>query len=301
MGTRFYSGFGGQVDFIRGAARSKGGRPVIGLPSTAKKGMLSRIVPVLDSGAGVVTGRADVHFVATEYGIADLHGRSVRERALSLIQLSHPEFRKPLFEAAKARGLLDQDHPEPVDTGILGAELEFDFTLRGGIEAHVRPARATDERLLQEMWYDLTERTILRRYTQARKTMPRQYVREVLAFDGKRDLVLVASLPASGGGRDRIIGVGRYQTDRATGYAELGILIHDEFQGLGLGSFFMALLARHARRHGVLGFTGAVSVGNYSALELFQSHGEPVEVTSDGDVLHLKYTFPTGGIPGPKQ
>jgi len=98
VGNRFYSGFGGQVDFIRGAARSKGGKPIIALPSTAKNGTISRIVPTLTPGAGVVTTRADVHYVVTEYGVAYLHGKSVRQRAEALIQIAHPKFRDELAE-----------------------------------------------------------------------------------------------------------------------------------------------------------------------------------------------------------
>jgi acetyl-CoA hydrolase len=102
IGHRIYSGIGGQVDFIRGAARSKGGKPIIALPSTAKGGKISRIVPTLTEGAGVVTSRGDVHYVITEYGIAYLHGKSVRERAKALIEIAHPDFRDWLkFEARK--------------------------------------------------------------------------------------------------------------------------------------------------------------------------------------------------------
>ena len=93
-------GFGGQLDFIRGAARSKGGVPIIALPSTAMHGDISRIVPMLDPGAGVVTSRADVHYVVTEHGIAYRHGKTLRERAEALIAISDPRFREELEEFA---------------------------------------------------------------------------------------------------------------------------------------------------------------------------------------------------------
>jgi len=96
IGSKLFSGFGGQVDFIRGATRSKGGKPIIALPSTAKKGELSRIVPFLKQGAGVTTSRGDVHYVVTEFGIADLYGKSIRERARALINIAHPKFREEL-------------------------------------------------------------------------------------------------------------------------------------------------------------------------------------------------------------
>jgi acyl-CoA hydrolase len=98
IGTMFYSGIGGQVDFLRGAARSKGGKPIIALQSTAKGGELSRIVPNLNPGAGVVTSRGLVRYVVTEYGVAYLHGKSIRDRAKSLIQIAHPSFRDHLYE-----------------------------------------------------------------------------------------------------------------------------------------------------------------------------------------------------------
>jgi acyl-CoA hydrolase len=106
IGTYIYSGFGGQVDFIRAAARSKGGKPVIALPATAKEGKMSRIAPVLKEGAGVVTSRADVHYVATEYGVANLFGKNLRQRAEALIAIAAPQFREELEQAAKARKLL---------------------------------------------------------------------------------------------------------------------------------------------------------------------------------------------------
>ena len=100
LGTKPYSGFGGQVDFIRGAARSKGGVPIIALPSTARHGDLSRIVPVLEPGAGVVTSRGDVHYVVTEHGVAYLHGKTLRERAEAMISIADPRFRAELEDFA---------------------------------------------------------------------------------------------------------------------------------------------------------------------------------------------------------
>ena len=104
MGADVYSGIGGQVDFLRGAARSKGGKPIIALPSTAKRDTVSRIAPLLRPGAGVVTSRGDVHYVVTEYGVAYLHGKNLRQRAEALIQVAHPKFRDELTDyACKAK------------------------------------------------------------------------------------------------------------------------------------------------------------------------------------------------------
>ena len=109
IGPHFYSGFGGQLDFIRGAARSKWGKPIIALPSTAKNDTVSRIVPRLAHGAGVLTTRADVHYVVTEYGVAYLHGRTIRQRAEALIQIAHPKFHNELYEYCERQRWFQRD------------------------------------------------------------------------------------------------------------------------------------------------------------------------------------------------
>jgi 4-hydroxybutyrate CoA-transferase len=112
IGNQFYSGIGGQVDFLRGATRSKGGKPIIAISSTAKQGKISRIVPVLDPGAGVVTSRGLVRYIVTEYGVAYLHGKSIRERAKALIEIAHPKFREELYAYCEKTKWLQ--HPQKV-------------------------------------------------------------------------------------------------------------------------------------------------------------------------------------------
>jgi 4-hydroxybutyrate CoA-transferase len=112
LGTYFYSGIGGQVDFLRGATRARGGKPIIALPSTAKSGTVSRITPMLSPGAGVVTPRGLTRYVVTEYGVVYLHGKSIRERAKALIEVAHPKFREELFEyCEQTKWLKQQDVP----------------------------------------------------------------------------------------------------------------------------------------------------------------------------------------------
>lgn len=116
IGTHFYSGIGGQVDFLRGASRAKGGKPIIALPSTAKNGTISRITPMLDPGAGVVTSRGLIRYVATEYGVAYLHGKSIRERAKALIEIAHPKFREELYEYCEKTKWLQR--PQTMATAV---------------------------------------------------------------------------------------------------------------------------------------------------------------------------------------
>jgi len=106
IGSRQFSGIGGQVDFVRGVSRSKGGKSIIALPSTASGGKISRIACELDRGAAVSTSRNDVHHIVTEYGVANLRGKCLRERAMALIGIAHPDFRATLTEEAKTKGIL---------------------------------------------------------------------------------------------------------------------------------------------------------------------------------------------------
>jgi len=115
LGTWFYSGIGGQVDFLRGASHSKGGKPIVALPSTAKDGSVSRIVAMLTPGSGVVTSRGLVRYVVTEYGVAYLHGKSIRERAKALIEIAHPKFKGELYEYCERTKWLQ--HPQPESVG----------------------------------------------------------------------------------------------------------------------------------------------------------------------------------------
>jgi 4-hydroxybutyrate CoA-transferase len=116
IGNQFYSGIGGQVDFIRGASRSKGGKPIIAMASTAKNGTISRILPMLSPGAGVVTSRGLVRYVVTEHGVAHLHGKSIRERAKALIEIAHPKFRDQLYEYCEQTKWLQRPAPGAPDS-----------------------------------------------------------------------------------------------------------------------------------------------------------------------------------------
>ena len=146
LGTQFYSGIGGQVDFNRGAARSPGGKAIIALPSTAKDGTLSRIVTRLTPGAGVVTTRGDVHYVVTEYGVAYLHGKSVQERAIALISIAHPNFRAQLLKEAIEAKFLRPELADVEGKVVIGPK-EFRTThlLSDGTQINFRPIHPTDE------------------------------------------------------------------------------------------------------------------------------------------------------------
>lgn len=287
IGYLFYSGIGGQVDMIRGSARSKGGKPVIALPSTAQDGTVSRIVSRLCEGAGVVTTRGDVHYVVTEYGTAYLHGKNIRERALALINIAHPDFRKQLPDEAKVRKYAFVDQLPPL--GVYPAELEKRVTLRDGTEVLLRPIKPTDERMEQELFYSPSDRSIYRRSFSSIGAMPHERVQYYTTIDYEDQIAIVAIL--EDGSEEQMIGVGRYAKDKDSDMAELALLVHDDWQGKGLGTLLHEYLAQIAQSRNIGGFRGEILDQNKKALHVFTKLGGKAKTSFDQGVYTVTYRF----------
>ncbi|MDO8630654.1 MAG: GNAT family N-acetyltransferase [Phycisphaerales bacterium] len=290
LGTLFYSGIGGQVDFTRGAARSKGGKPIIALPSTAENETISRIVPNLKQGAGVVTSRGDVHYVVSEYGSAYLHGKNIRERATALIQIAHPKFRPWLFAEAKARKLVYADQIEwPVRTPIYPIELETWIQLKDKTRAFLRPLKLTDEPLARDLFYKLSPESIHYRFFQMLKAMPHDKLQELLRVDYEADMALVVLTDATEAAS--IIAIAHYRKNPETNFAEAAFLVRDDWQGKGIGTALMKTLVESARQNGIAGFTGEVLMENHGMLRIFHKCGYGVESHLGDGVYSLRIPF----------
>jgi len=270
-GGKFHSGIGGLMDFTRGAVLSPDGLPIIALPSTAQEGRLSRIVPYLDQGAGLVGSRADIHFVVTEYGIATLRGRTIRERALELIQVAHPEFRDELLRHARERRLVaayEKLVPRPVKE--IGG-IEFQRIRRGDIDYILRPLHPSDERRLQEFFYSHTPATIQKRYGYSVQRMSRERASELVGVNQEKDLAL--GVLERRGPRQSLRAVGRYYLDDENPSAEMAFVVDESLRRQGLGSVLLERMMTIAKRRGLHSLWALVAADNTPMLRLFEKFG----------------------------
>lgn len=295
IGAAFFSGIGGQVDFIRGASRSRGGRPIIAMRSTAQGGTVSRIVPVLKEGAGIVTSRGDVHYVVTEYGVANLYGRSVRERALALVQIAHPDFRAGLLDAAKQRRYVPAtqvplpEHALPYPDGLVART-----TLRDGRPALHRPLRPDDERALRDFFHSHSQETVYLRYGVAMKRLTAAQVQHFVTLDYDRRMAIGVFVSRDGDAADEfdeLIGVARYDVDPATNFAECAFTVHDDFQNQGVGTALLRRIIQAARERHIEGFTAQVLASNGRMLHVFTRWCSPLESRLEDGVYTVRFRF----------
>jgi acyl-CoA hydrolase len=175
IGNVFYSSVGGQADFMRGAVVSPNGKTILAMRSTSNDGVNSRIVPALTEGSGVTLIRGDIHYVITEFGIAYLHGKNIRDRAMTLIAIAHPKFKPWLIDEAKKKGYIYKDQAFiPGKKGEYPEHLETYRTSRTGVKVFFRPVKINDEPGLKEFFYSLSDQSIYRRFISSRKDMPHE-------------------------------------------------------------------------------------------------------------------------------
>lgn len=297
LGYKIYSGIGGQADFVRGAALAPQGKPIIALPSTAQNGQVSRIVPSLSPGAGVVTTRGDVHYVVTEFGVAYLHGKTLRERATALIQIAHPKFREELMAQAKAQNYIFDNQVIPEGAPY---PVEIEHTAEfGGKTLFFRPVKASDERLFQEYLYRLSERSVYLRFFQRRKAFPRDLAQELVAVDYADNLGIVATEGTSD--TAPIVAAAHWMLDPNSNMAEVAFSVADEYQRQGIGTHLFQFMVRLARERGIRGFRATVMAANVGMRRIFEKSGYVLHTAYDSGVISLQFRFdepaPTGQRP----
>ena len=280
---QFYSGLGGQVDFIRGAGMSRGGRSIIALPSTAKNGTVSRIVSMVSQGAGVGATRGDIHYVVTEYGIATLRGRSIRERVMELIQIAHPDFRDQLLDdmlKSYKVPAYQRDTPAPVrelgDTEIIRLNIQ-------GEDYFLRPLHPSDQRRVQNFFYSHDKATLFQRYRNEPKKMGTAQAYRLVNTDLTKDMALC--IVERQGPREVILAVGRYYVLEDGEQAEAAFVVHESKRDKGFASLLLERLIDIARRRGLKFVTANVRFDNLSMRKVFEKYHFTVQASEDPSEL----------------
>jgi len=290
LGRIFYSGIGGQADFMRGAVMARNGRTILAIQSTAQNGEISRISPFLKEGAGVTLNRGDIHYVVTEYGIAYLHGKNIRERAMELIAIAHPKFRSSLIKEAKQAGIIFKDQAFiPGKRGEYPESLETYRTTKTGFDIFLRPVKISDEPLLKDFFYSLSDRSLYRRFISRRKDMPHELLQDFVVIDYTKDMVILAVLKEEE--RERILGVGQYGIDEATHTAEVALVVRDDCQNRGIATEILAYLTFLAKKQGLHGFMADVLVENNIMRHVFEKMDFEIERRISAGVYELRLNF----------
>ena len=290
LGRVFYSGIGGQADFMRGAVLAPGGQTILTLPSTAENGKISRIVPFLSEGAGVTLNRGDVRYVVTEYGIAYLKNKSLRERAMELISIAHPVFRPWLIGEAKKSSLISQDQKFiPGESGEYPVYLETYRTTKMGLEILLRPVKISDEPLMKDFFHRFSDESLYYRFFSTRQDLPQEFVKKFVVIDYTQQMVVLAILQTEE--KEEVIAVGQYWIQEGTHTGNVAFAVRDDYQKQGVGSVLFSYLTYLGRKQGLYGFTAEVLMDNRAALRLCASMGFDIEKTWSAGVYHLKMMF----------
>ena len=283
-----FSGVSGMMDFIRGAAEAPGGKSILMLPSTTLDGKSSRIVPFLENIA-VVVPRGDVHYVVTEYGIVNLFGKSLQERAMALISIAHPDFREDLFFQAKKIGLLGPERSLSESIfGIYPLKVE-EIREVDGKKVFLRPSKPTDERLIQEHFYTMDKDDVISRFMHEKLLFPRHDLVDMAQVDYIQNMTIVAVVGEVG--FERIVALGGYFFEPARNMAEVAFSVLKDWQGLGLSSLIIRKLADAARENRISGLTAYTQPSNQRMIKLFRSLPYKVKTSFDEDMLYLSCKF----------
>src|SRR5499427_7652765 len=284
----FYGGVSTQVGFIRGAAHSPGGKPIVCLSSTTADGA-SRIKPLLEAGDGVGIARSDVHYVITEYGIAYLFGKSIRERALALIEVAHPRWREMLLSSAKKLGYVRADQYLASQAAYPVHE-EHVVSLKNDVKIMIRPARAGDAGALQALFHRLSPDDVYTRFFRHVRSLTYPELQTLCNVNHETE---VAFLAVTGPREnEKVVGSACYFLNPTTNLAEVAFMVSPEWQGAGLGTALQARLLEYAMSRGVRGFVADILPGNASMLRLIARAPGIVTTSRDEDAVHVTVLFP---------
>lgn len=290
IGDIFYSGVGGQADFMRGSALAPGGKSILAMRSSSVDEVHSRIVPSLSPGASATLIRGDVHYVVTEYGTAYLHGKNIRERAMALISIAHPKFRPWLIEKARERGLIYRDQAFiPGTAGVYPERLETYRITKTGIPLFLRPVKISDEKIIKSFLYSLSDKSIHTRFFTKMVHMPHNLLQKYVIIDYTKEMLIFAIVERQG--VEEIVGMGQYIIDADRHMADVSFLVGDTWQNRGIGIVLIEYITELAKRDGLLGFSATVLAENTAMLRLFERMNFQMEKQISASVYDLTMGF----------
>ncbi|MDW7738793.1 MAG: GNAT family N-acetyltransferase [Bacillota bacterium] len=287
LGSTFYSGIGGQANFMRGSVLAPYGKNILALLSTTRDDEASRIVPALKEGGGVTLTRGDIHYVVTEYGIAYLHGKNIRERAMSLIAIAHPKFRPWLIEEAKKRSLIYKDQAFfPGAQGEYPEHLETYRTTRHNFSIFLRPVKISDEPLMKDFYYSLSEKSIYSRFLSIRRHIPHpELQKHFVVIDYTREMAILAVVKSAG--QEEIAGQAQYCISEDTLSAEISIVVRDEYQGKGIGFELFSYLVTVAKNQGLHTLTADILPDNLAVFRMIDKLGLKFDRKWDSGLINV--------------
>lgn len=288
FGGEFYSGIGSQGEFLRGASRSPGGKPIVCMTSTTEDGTQSRIRPSLLAGEAATIARTDVHYVVTEYGIAYLFGKSIRERATALIELAHPQFRPELFAQAQALGYLSADQTLQ-NLRAYPVEDELTITLKDQRTVLLRPALSSDAQGIRDLFHHLSEADVYTRFFRHVRGLSNAEVQRLCNLNYENEVAFVAT--AGPREASQIVAQSCYFINPTTNLADTAFMVHPDWQGSGLGSALQDCMVQHAKKRGLRGFVADVLPGNTRMLNLARNGPSTVQMEKDSDSVHITQLF----------
>jgi acyl-CoA hydrolase/GNAT superfamily N-acetyltransferase len=284
----FYSGIAAQGEFLRGASRSPGGKAIICLASTADDGATSRVQVTLDAGASVTVARVDVHYVITEHGIAYLFGKSIRERAIALIDVADPRFRAELFAQAQAKGYIPagqslknlRDYP---------VEEEQTVTLKDQRTVLLRPAVSSDAAEIRNLFHGMSVEDVKTRFFRTVRGLSSADVQRLCNLNFENEVAFVAV--AGTRENPEIVAQSCYFIDASTNLGETAFMVSPRWQGCGLGAALQKRMAEHAKGRGVLGFVAEILSVNKHMIKLANIGSSNVRVESEGETVKVTALF----------
>jgi acyl-CoA hydrolase/L-amino acid N-acyltransferase YncA len=284
----FYGGIAAQGEFLRGASRSRGGKAIICLASTADDGATSRVKVALDAGESVTISRVDVHYVITGHGIAYLFGKSIRERAVALIDVAHPKLRAELFAHAQAKGYVPagqvlknlRDYP---------VEEEHTVTLKDKRTVLLRPAVSSDGAEIRNLFHGMSSQDVTTRFFRAVRALSAEDVQRMCNVNFENEVAFVAL--AGTRENHRIVAQSCYVIDPSTNLAETAFIVSPQWQSCGLGAALQRRMTEHARARGVRGFVAEILSINVHMIKLASAGSSNVRIEPDGTTVKVTALF----------